>query len=61
MKSLAWSTGDRPAVTVSVSLIGLPLTMCCVILGFRAVDAVEMAEVEGREPWIGWAVGWLKW
>jgi hypothetical protein len=49
MKSLAWSTGERPAVTVSVSFIGLPLTMCCVSLGFMAVDAVDMAELEGRD------------
>ena len=49
MKTLAWSTGERPAVTVSVSFIGLPLTMCCVSLRFMAVDAVDMAELEGRD------------
>ena len=49
MKSLAWSTGERPAVTVSVSFIGLPLAMCCVSLGFSAVDVVDKAELEGRD------------
>ena len=55
MKSLAWSTGERPAVTVSVSFIGFPLTICCVSLGFMAVDVVDMAELEGRDLLIGWA------